>query len=151
MSAQPPPQQGQISPDGRWWWNGTEWEPRQQTSLPGPQVPSPGPPAARAGAVYVYGPRSNSYAVASLVIGILSWFLCPLLGGVIAVVLGHTARGQIRRTGEGGAGLAMAGLILGYAHLAVVGIVILFWLVVLGGIAAMLGAIGSMPVPSPTP
>jgi hypothetical protein len=45
----------------------------------------------------------------------------------------------------------MAGLILGYAHLAVVGIVILFWLVVLGGIAAMLGAIGSMPVPSPTP
>jgi hypothetical protein len=151
MSAQPPPQQGQVSPDGRWWWDGAKWEPRQQTSLPDPHVPAQAQPSAYPPAVYVYGPRSNSYAVASLVIGILSWFLCPLIGGVIAVVLGHIARGQIRRSGEGGAGLAMAGLILGYAHLAFVGIFILFWLVVFGGMAAMLGAIGSMPVPSPTP
>jgi hypothetical protein len=45
----------------------------------------------------------------------------------------------------------MAGLILGYAHLAFLGIFILFWIVVFGGMAAMLGAIGSMPGPSPTP
>jgi hypothetical protein len=100
---------------------------------------------------YVYGPRSNSYAVASLVIGILSWFLCPVVGAVIAVTLGHVARGQIRRSGEGGAGLAMAGLILGYAHLAFFGIFVLFWLVLFGGMAALLGAISSMPVSSPTP
>jgi hypothetical protein len=101
--------------------------------------------------IYTYGPRSNSYAVASFVFGILSWFLCPLVGGIVALTLGHIARGQIRRTGEGGAGLAMAGLLLGYVHLAVAGFVILFWLVVFGGMAALLGAIGNMPIPSPTP
>jgi hypothetical protein len=45
----------------------------------------------------------------------------------------------------------MAGLILGYADLAFFGIFILFWLVVFGGMAAMLGVIGSIPVSSPTP
>jgi hypothetical protein len=31
-----------------------------------------------------------------------------------AIVFGHMARSQIRRTGEEGAGLALAGLILGW-------------------------------------
>ena len=76
-------------------------------------------------APYPVAPPSNGTAVASLVIGILSWFLCPIVGGVLAVVLGHVARGQIRRTGEAGGGLALAGLILGYAHLAVFGLVLI--------------------------
>src|SRR5258708_34365387 len=124
VSVQPP--QGQFSPDGRWWWDGTKWTPvsnpsaMQPSSQVVPQLQSQGYPPV----VYTYGPRSNSYAVASLIFGILSWFLCPLVGGVVAVVLGHVARGQIRRSGEGGAGLAIAGLILGYAHLAVFGLVI---------------------------
>ena len=103
------------------------------------------------GPVYVRGPRNNSNAVASLVIGILSWFLCPIVGAVIAVILGHTARGQIRRSGEGGSGMALAGLILGYAHLAIWGMVIVFWLLVFGGFAAMLGVIGTLPVVTPSP
>ncbi len=32
-----------------------------------------------------------------------------------AIVFGHVARRQIKRTGEQGAGLALAGLILGWA------------------------------------
>jgi len=36
----------------------------------------------------------------------------------VAVVTGHIARRQIRRTGEQGAGFALAGLILGYIGLA---------------------------------
>ncbi len=67
------------------------------------------------------------------------------------MVLGHVARGQIRRTGEGGSGLAMAGLILGYAHIAVYGVFLLFWLLLLGGTAGILGVIGTLPAVSPSP
>jgi hypothetical protein len=108
-------------------------------------------PSTPAPAIYVQGPRSNGSAVASLVIGILSWFVCPIIGGVAAVILGHVARGQIRRTGEAGGGLAMAGLILGYAHIAFYGAFTLLWLLLLGGMAGIIGVIGTMPVPSPSP
>jgi predicted RNA-binding protein with TRAM domain len=33
---------------------------------------------------------------------------------VVPIVLGHIARAQIRRTGQDGDGLALAGLIIGY-------------------------------------
>lgn len=60
---------------------------------------------------------TNGLAVASLVCGIgqiFAWFV----GGVAAVILGHMAIRQIRRTGEDGAGMARAGLILGYIGVA---------------------------------
>ena len=99
--------------------------------------------------VFVYGPRTNSSAVASLVFGIISWFLCPFVGGVLAVIFGHVARGQIRRSGEGGGGLAVAGLILGYAHLVAVVVFAFIWLVILGGTLATIGAMGHLPTPTP--
>lgn len=51
-------------------------------------------------------PGTNVFAVLALV---LSFFI-----GILGIVFGHIARAQIRRTGEGGAGLALAGLIIGY-------------------------------------
>ena len=36
------------------------------------------------------------------------------LTGIPAVVLGHVARSEIRRTGERGDGLALTGLVLGW-------------------------------------
>lgn len=61
--------------------------------------------------------RTNSLAVASLILGFVSLF--PLFG-ILAVVLGHVARSQIRKSAgrQKGAGMALAGLILGYASLA---------------------------------
>jgi hypothetical protein len=60
-------------------------------------------------------PRStNTLAVVSLVAGCAQFVVCPIVGAVVAIVTGHIARGQIRRTGEQGNGLAVAGLILGY-------------------------------------
>ena len=62
-------------------------------------------------------PRTNSFAVAALVCGILAFCgLGPI--AIVAVVLGHRALSQIRRTGEDGYGLARAGLVLGYVALA---------------------------------
>ncbi len=55
---------------------------------------------------------TNGYAVASLVLGIVWVFW---IGSFLAVIFGHTARAQIRRSGiPRGEGMALAGLILGY-------------------------------------
>jgi hypothetical protein len=40
------------------------------------------------------------------------------LTGIPAVILGHTARAEIKRTGEGGEGFALAGVILGWLSVA---------------------------------
>jgi len=56
---------------------------------------------------------TNGLAIGSLVCGILEFFTLGL-ASIPAVILGHLARGQIRRTGEHGDGMAIAGLILGW-------------------------------------
>ena len=73
--------------------------------------------------------RTNPFAIAALVCGI-GIFCGGFLLGVPAVILGHKARHQIRRTHESGDGLAKAGLILGY--FSIVSTAFLFF-VLLGG------------------
>jgi hypothetical protein len=83
-------------------------------------------------------PRTSGTAVASLVFGILSWVLLPFIGAILAVILGHSARGEIRRAPPGtveGDGMAIAGLILGWAHLALFILAIAFVFLFLGGLA----------------
>ncbi|MEU5880390.1 DUF4190 domain-containing protein [Spirillospora sp. NPDC047279] len=53
---------------------------------------------------------TNGLAIASLVLGIL--WLC-WIGSIVAIVTGFIALGQIRRTGQSGRGLAIAGIVLG--------------------------------------
>ena len=60
---------------------------------------------------------TNAMAVAALISGVVSWILLPLFGGVAAVVLGHLALSQLKKTGEEGNGLAIGGLVLGYLNL----------------------------------
>jgi len=57
--------------------------------------------------------KTNSLAITSLICGIAQFMFGPLTT-IPAVICGHMARGQIRRTGEQGAGMALAGLILGW-------------------------------------
>jgi Domain of unknown function (DUF4190) len=123
VSTQPP----QVSPDGKFYWDGQRWVPNQVVLQP--PVTS----------VVVYGPRTNSLAVGALIAGIASWVICPFIAAIVAVALGHSARGQIRRTAEGGGGMAMAGLILGYIQLIAIG---LFILLFIGGsfFAGLIGA-----------
>ncbi|MER6286486.1 DUF1707 and DUF4190 domain-containing protein [Streptomyces sviceus] len=62
-------------------------------------------------------PRANGKAVGAAVCGLLC---VPTLGftGIPAVILGHTARAEIERTGEGGDGLALTGLVFGWLSIA---------------------------------
>ena len=84
-------------------------------------------------------PRTNSRAVASMICGVAEFFTFGLTS-IPAVILGHMARGEIRRTGEAGDGLAMTGLILGW--LAII-LWLLFWAgVLVAGVA--LGGHGMM-------
>jgi len=114
---------GQLSADGRWRWDGARWVPTTEALA----QPLPYAPTA----------PTNSLAVVALVSGILSWVVCPVVAAIVAVITGHVARSQIRRTGEGGGGLALAGLILGYVHLAAFVAVTLIWVLLLGGFAIM--------------
>jgi len=88
--------------------------------------------------------RTSTLAVVSLVSGILAWCALPFVGAIVAVVCGHLARGEIRRTPfdarPDGDSMAVAGLVLGYVQLllgvlmmvAVIVSVILFGSVVMG-------------------
>jgi hypothetical protein len=80
--------------------------------------------------------QTSGTAVASLVFGIVSWVALPVIGAIVAIICGHIARSEIRRVPAGtvqGDGLALAGLILGYAHLVIAALVLLA--VVLLGVA----------------
>lgn len=71
-------------------------------------------------ATYPSAPANSALAVVSLVFGILTWFMLPVIGAVVAIICGHLARAELRRAPWGsmqGNGLALAGLILGYLHL----------------------------------
>ena len=85
--------------------------------------------------VYAYppAPPTNTLAIISFVLGFV-----VSLG---AVICGHLALSQIKRTGEGGRGFAIAGLVLGYvgigATVAIIAIyaVIFFVILAAGGVA----------------
>jgi hypothetical protein len=60
-------------------------------------------------------PKTNGLAIASLVLGIASFVVClGCVAGIPAIICGHLALRQIAERGEGGTGMAKAGLILGY-------------------------------------
>jgi uncharacterized membrane protein len=67
----------------------------------------------------------NSLAVASLI----GQFVLGPLPTIPAVVLGHMARREIRRTGEDGNGAATVGLVLGWVGLSLMVLVALIFLV----------------------
>jgi len=83
--------------------------------------------------------KTNGLAIASLACGVAQFAFGPV-ATIPAIVLGHMARYQIKRTGEQGAGLALAGLILGWATV-ILGIV----LIVVGLVIAA-GMHGTIPM-----
>jgi hypothetical protein len=81
-----------------------------------PQGPVPLPAAAGTAPrtfLPAVAPKTNDKAVGSAICGVLCLVTLGLTG-VPAVVLGHAARAEIRRTGQGGDSLALTGLVLGW-------------------------------------
>jgi uncharacterized protein YacL len=68
--------------------------------------------------------RTNVLAIVSLV---SSFFI-----SIVGIITGHIALSQIKKTGEQGRGLAIAGLIIGYIGLVVGIILAIFWFAVIG-------------------
>ena len=83
--------------------------------------------------------KTNGLAIGSLACGLAQFAFGPL-AMIPAIVCGHMARSQIKRTGEQGAGLALAGLILGWTA------VILGILFIVLGLAISTGMHGTMPM-----
>ncbi len=126
MTSAPGPQapdSQQSSPEGsNGQWSAPEGSNRQwsapeasdrQWSTPGyGQLPTDGQPSpAGWGSGPGYGapsPGTDGFAIASLVLGIV-----PVLAGLLGIVFGAVALPRIRRSGQGGRGMAIAGLVLG--------------------------------------
>ena len=90
-------------------------------------------------------PRTTStLAIVSLVTGLLGWSFVPWLGSIVAVITGHLARTEIRREPERleGDGMAVAGLVLGYAMLVLSLLGLLLVVLFFGGLAVVLGWLG---------
>jgi uncharacterized membrane protein YvbJ len=86
--------------------------------------------------------QTEGLAVASLVLGLAGFFVCPVVCSIIAVIVGYHARRKLQSdpTLEG-EGLAKAGVIVGWAGIAV-GLV-----AIIGIIAAMFAGV-NVDVPS---
>lgn len=91
---------------------------------PAPPPPPP-PPAPSPEPAYVQQQGTNGFGVASLVLGIL-WIFW--LGSALALVFGYIALGQIKKSGnrQGGKGLAIAGIVLGWIGVAVLLLTLVF-------------------------
>jgi hypothetical protein len=75
---------------------------------------------------YAPAPPNNGMAIGSLVSSIVGMVMVPIIGSIIGVVLGHMARKAIRERGEGGDGMAVAGLVVGYVGLGIWALLLLF-------------------------
>ncbi|MUL66098.1 hypothetical protein BOO86_16605 [Mycobacterium sp. CBMA 234] len=79
---------------------------------------------------------TNGLAIASLVCSLLGLVTCAATS-ILGVIFGHIANSQIKRTGEEGQGMAIAGLIVGYIGVALLLVGVLFYF---GLIAVILGS-----------
>lgn len=113
------------------------------TQIAGQQtVPTSNVPMAPPGGTLVVPGQTNTLAWVSLITAIVAPFghftgIGGLTLTIVSIVTGHMARRQIRQTGEKGDGLALAGLIISYVHLALSALILIFFF---GLIIAALGA-----------
>jgi len=93
-----------------------------------PPVPAPSAPWSPPGGI---GPaerqRTNGFAVTALVLGLTAF--CTMVTGILAVIFGNLALGRIARSQgrEKGRGMAIAGIVLGWVSIAIVGVFAIIW------------------------
>ena len=91
----------------------TATPPQEPDRGPAPPPPPPQPAAYSYGADAPSTPKTNGFAIASLILGIIP---CTGITSIVAIVLGFIARNQIEQSGgtQQGSGMALAGIILGF-------------------------------------
>jgi hypothetical protein len=89
--------------------------------------------------------KTSTLAIISLIGGITGLSVLPFLGSIVAVITGHMAKNEIKKSAGmiTGNGMATAGLILGYLEVAV-GLCI-GCLVLLSFVLPLLGVAFSLP------
>lgn len=83
-----------------------------------------------------HNPKTNGKSIAALVLGILS-IIFPYIGfiiGIIAIVFANLALKEIKRKGEQGRGMAIAGLVCGIIATAIYAIILI--VVIIGIVVA---------------
>ena len=93
--------------------------------------PVPDPYAAPYAPPYVIGynpTEKNSLGIASLVLGIVSFFCVGLFAGVVAIILGAQGRKAADEGRATNKGMATAGMILGIVGTVIVGI---YWIILM--------------------
>ena len=111
---------------------------------PGYGAPTPTPPPAYGQPAPAYGEtapaygqpataygqppaaKTNTLAIISLIASIAGIVILWGIGSIAGVICGHISLSQIKKTGEQGRGMAIAGLIVGYAGivLAIIGVIV---------------------------
>ena len=88
--------------------------------------------------------QTSTLAIVSLVAGILGWSLLPWVGSLVAIITGHMARSEIRQNPDTreGDGMAVAGLVLGWASFIIGLLVIVAFVLFFGGILALIAGLG---------
>lgn len=93
-------------------WDGGQQPPPPPPPPPPPQYPPAGYPPP---GYYPQAPGTNGLAIASLVLGII-WIYW--IGSILALIFGYVAKSQIRENHQSGAGMATAGIVLGWIGVA---------------------------------
>lgn len=119
--------------------------PPGQQQYYGPQPPYP--PYQGSYSPYPPAPPTSGLAIASLVCGVGGFVVG--LSFIPAIICGHLARRQIRQTGEQGAGLALAGLILGYVGIVLFAALLAVFFVVAAKVGQSVGNSSGVPLPAP--
>jgi hypothetical protein len=73
---------------------------------------------------YAVQPPTSTSAILSLIFSIAGFVIVPIIGGIVGVILGNSAKKEIANSGGtvGGAGLAQAGVIIGWINIALISI-----------------------------
>ena len=100
-----------------------------------PDQPNPYAPAVPTTGLFVMAPKTNTLAIVS--------FVSSFIVGLVGIITGHIALGQIRARGELGRGFALAGLIIGYVSTAVFVILVALTVIFASALAAFFVAVGS--------
>jgi hypothetical protein len=125
---EPPYGLGQPPTGGSYYAEPPQGQPYYPDAPPPQYAQAPYPPAPyqpqQPPYPYPYAPPqpTNGMAIAAMVLGIL-WIYW--IGSILALIFGYVARAEIKRTNQGGDGMAIAGIVLGWVGVGILCIVLI--------------------------